>query len=295
MRLKVALTSHAVLFLISILLLVACSDKKDAEVTNFPLVSPARFDNIDTSTLLVTDYGNQAILLVDKQSLASFRSISVNGPPTGVAYTAYKGGRYFVGNGSMGSVDIYDAQGEFIGYLGGAKDLFGQVNDLAINEADEFVYVLDSKTSTISVYDFEGNLFSSDFTAEVLIRPTAILFGSDGLIYVSEFGPPATIRVLDDVGGFTGIISGSTVGFSMPQGLHVDNVGNLFIVESRTGEVRVLDATHAFVKSVGSRGTDVGELFYPLDVYVDPDTKDVFVTDNQNGRITVYRGEGVVP
>ena len=50
-----------------------------------------------------------------------------------------------------------------------------------------------------------------------------------------------------------------------------------------------------FVKNIGERGTDIGQLFYPLDVFVDDVSKDVFVTDNRNGRVTVFRSEGAMP
>ena len=109
---KGRLFSSGLVLLSFVLLLTSCSNRND-KVSSFPLASPARFSNLNDTTFIVSDYGNQAVLLVDKDSLTPFRSISLTGQPTGVAYTDRKGGRYFVGNRSSGSVDIYAAGGQF--------------------------------------------------------------------------------------------------------------------------------------------------------------------------------------
>ena len=82
----------------------------------------------------------------------------------------------------------------------------------------------------------------------------------------------------------------------MPQGIFFDADQNVFLVESRLGEIRIMDSINNFVKALGTPADpSVRELYYPLDVFVDDTNQDVFVTDNQNKRIVVYRGGGTVP
>ena len=86
--------------------------------------------------------------------------------------------------------------------------------------------------------------------------------------------------------------------FSTPQGLSVDSGNNVFLVDALTGKVLMfnLDTSRDVpLKTLGSVGSELGELFYPLDVVVDETTKDVFVADYRNGRITVFTGGGALP
>ena len=289
------------------------------------LASPARVAAVNSgSSLVVTDFSENKFCQVDMDTLAVTNCFAAMGKPSGIAYADYLGGRYFVGNRSVRSVDIFDAQGNFLKHLGGKTGLFDLVNDLAVNEDDEFVYVLDSKSARIDVYDFEGNLFVSDFTSGGLERPSAIEYGKDGKIYVSDFGDPGipgtssldfeevkpSIWVFDASGSLVDTLVGATSGgmgmpgvsiFSTPQGIYLDSTNNLFVVDALSGEVQVYDMNSASptymdqLKVIGSLGTGDGELYYPLDVYIDEPEKDVFITDNQNGRIVVFRGGGLIP
>ena len=90
--------------------------------------------------------------------------------------------------------------------------------------------------------------------------------------------------------------SGSAYGFSRPQGLAVVPNAYVLVAESAQGKVHMFNTTtSAGVKTLGSFGTGDGELFLPLDLWIDTTTYDVYVTDNRNGRITVFAGGGIVP
>jgi len=291
------------------LLVGGCSEENVSE-SSVPLPqtlsSPMRISAADSSHLLVSDYAENKVCEVDRTTLALNWCFVTKGQPTGVVYTDFGGGRYFVGNKSVGSVDIFDGRGRFLGHLGGRTNVFGRVNDLAVNENAGLLYVLDSKFARLNVYDFSGNVVVDDLTSGGLVSPAAIVVAPSGLIYVSDYGDTGNfndqaIKVFNADGSLNGapIYSGggsfSAPGFSAPQGLFVDAYGNLFFVDAGMGHILVYDATRTYVKTVGVRGTDVGQLYYPLDVFVDSVNNDIFVTDNQNGRVTVYRGEGVVP
>ncbi|MBE0501843.1 MAG: NHL repeat-containing protein [Desulfuromonadales bacterium] len=306
MFLKTIVRRYFCLVLFAVLtLLVACSDHRDAAVTTFSLSSPARIAALDSDTLLITDFGANKFCTVDKLSLQIVNCFSAKGKPTGIAYADYKGGRYFVGNRSVRSVDMFDSHGSFIGHLGGGTGLFGLVNDLAINRADGSVYVLDSKAAIVSIYDFDGRLVVKDFTPGGLDNPSALSLGPDGKVYISDFGTAddfndQSIKIFDKTGVLIdSILSGGSSfkspAFTSPQGLFIDGSSNIFMADSGLGTIFIYDSSFTFIKNVGERGSEPGQLFYPLGLFVDEVSRNIFISDNRNGRVTVLLGAGVVP
>ena len=110
------------------------------------------------------------------------------------------------------------------------------------------------------------------------------------------------VQIFDYDGNLLKTISGK-IGmmgrrFSSPQGLAVDGLGHIFLVDCLIGRVLVLDRnTGATVKSLGTYGRSgaPGEMALPLDVVIDSRSKDVFVTNNHLGRIEVFVKGGLVP
>jgi len=300
------LCAKKILGALMLLTLVAGCDNSTSVPTHStpPLIlsvsSPYRMVEFDADSLLVSDARTNAVHFIDKSSLMPTKSLRVSGRPSGIAHFS---NLLYVGNLTTGSVDVVDTDGTFQFHLGGSQGLFQQVNDISIDQSAGLVYVLDSQAALIRTYNAnDGSDTGLVIGSGVLARPTALEVDQiDGRILVSDYGASPTpipqIRVFnsDGSGATADPILGSTVGFSMPQGLFVDSDQNLFLAEARTSEVRITDSGYNYVQSVGSRGVGEGELYYPLDVFVDDSTKDVFVTDNQNRRITVYLGGGTVP
>jgi DNA-binding beta-propeller fold protein YncE len=290
--------------------LSGCDNGGGSSTAPQALGSPARVAAVDSGAdIVVTDYSEDKFCLIDKSTLAVSSCFTAKGQPTGIAYVDFDGGRYYVGNKSVRSVDIYDAQGNLLGHLGGSIGLFGRVNDLAYDSVDQQLFVLDSERKEIKLYELDGSFTGVSFGPGVLIRPTAIDYDPvSGSLFVSDFGDPASgilprIKILDQDGFELDEIAAIETGgllnreqtFSSPQGMAIYN-GHLFVVDSGPSEVQVYNlATKAQVKVIGILGEGDGKLFYPLDVFVDPSNGDVFVTDNRNGRVAVYRGEGEVP
>jgi len=302
-----------------LLTLPGCSDDS-ATTRPLALSSPARIVPLEAQTLAVSDYTENRVCLVDETTLAVSFCFPTKGQPTGVAYSDYDGGRYYVGNRSVGSVDIYDARGAFLGHLGGRTNLFGRVNDLAVDPVKQRVLVLDSATREIRQFALSGLDTGVSFGAGDLRKPTALAVVPDtGEVLVSDFGDPASfidpcpqIRVFTSDGSLDGsrAIVGSLGGggmlggcggtgqFSAPQGVFVDSAHNVFVVDALTSKVLVFNldtARDVPIKTLGQMGIGEGELFYPLDVAVDAVSQDLFVADNRNGRITAFSGGGVLP
>ena len=93
--------------------------------------------------------------------------------------------------------------------------------------------------------------------------------------------------------GMGGSTSYSAI-FSTPQGLWVTSSNQLFVADALSGQIKIFNLINKEAGvPLGSLGINEGELHYPLDVLVDEATNDVYVADNQNGRITVFVGGGV--
>ena len=95
-------------------------------------------------------------------------------------------------------------------------------------------------------------------------------------------------------GNYVETITGDS---SRPQGLAVDENGIIFLVDSLLGEVLV------YQKSPDSTGYEElyreggGDNFMrlPLDIVIDPLTRNLYVTNNQLGRVEVFLGGGDLP
>ena len=309
MPLKIFVRIFPCLIIVTAMTLMAsCSDNPDpgAVTTTFPLVSPARFAEKDATTLLVSDYAGQAIHLVDKQSLEPIQSISFKGQPTGVLSS---GGQYYVANKSTRSIDVLDAQGNLLYHLGSQTGLFLQINDIDIDELNGLIYAVDTKAGLIKVFDLNNpDTAPTEIGATVLINPTALFFDQmTRRLYVSDFGDAPNgilprIHILDADGMLIGAIVASpggmmgTQSFSTPQGLFVDADGLLYMVDALSSEIQIYDlSTNRMVKTFGQSGSSEGALFYPLDLFVEAGSKDVYVADNRNGRIVLFPAGGVLP
>jgi len=267
------------------------------------ITTPVRLSSGEAQSLLVADYSENKILLVDRQSLEPIEGIRVSGRPTCVAYSA---GKFFVGNRTTGSVDVLDRHGNFLYYLGGQANLFGQVNDLAIDEQLGLVYVVDAKHPGIRVFHFDGSSAGEDLGVGTLVQPTGIFVDPvSGDVVVSDHGSKekindSSIYFFSSSGSLIKSLSGKSgfmgYTFAAPQGLFVDDQGYLFMAEAGFCQVLVLDpVSGAVVSKIGTRGSGDGELNVPQGVFVDRVSRDVFVSDTRNGRVVAFRGAGVVP
>jgi hypothetical protein len=267
-----------------------------------PIVSPVRITGFDESTFLVADAGANALSLVSSSTLQPMDSLRLNGKPTAVAYSD---GLFFFGNRYNRSVDVLDAEGNFLYYLGGRAVLFKQINDLAIDGSKKIIYALDTQSALIKSFNFDGSSAGSDIGEGTLEHPTALTVDPiNGDILVSDFGEPSDPQVwifnssgalVDSIVGKTGGWFNPQLAFSTPQGLFVDSTNHLYLTDALSGEIKIYSLqNNELVKTLGTVGTGPEQLYYPLDVYVDDVSRDVYVSDNRNGRITVFPGGGVI-
>ncbi len=298
-----ALSGLPVMVVLALLLLAQQSLAQPAGPDHAQLISPARIAAIeDGGPLLVTDYNTQSVCMVNRTTLAVLRCFAVEGRPLAVAWA---GGRVYVGNETAGSVEVYNLGGKWQFDLGGAKGTVKQPSGMAVDEQSSKAFVVDGAEKDIKVFDLGGGLLytiGGDLWGEgKLVNPTAVAVDSArGEVLVSDYGDPAgffpaRIKIYDFAGNYIREISGRTGGFSRPQGLSVDD-DHVFVTDGVLGQVIVFDRTSGGkLKTLGAFGTNPGQLMLPLDVLVDPSTKDVFVVNNRPGRVELFEEGGLLP
>ncbi len=276
------------------------------------LISPIRLAIARNGLLLVSDSRTRRIVKLNRGNLGVIGSFEVKGKPIAVAADGHK---IYVGNTKTHRVEVYGKRGQLLYTLGGEGYEFQRPIDIAIDRARGHVFVVDGGAKLIEVFDVStdpvGTLLrtipAGGADPDVLTNPTAIAVDTTRQeVIVSDYGQlgvgSARVQIFDYAGNHLKSISGKAgmMGkrFSRPQGLAVDCQGHIFLVDCFIGRVLVLNRnTGRTVKSLGTYGRSgaLGEMALPLDVVVDPRTKDVFVTNNRLGRIEVFVKGGLVP
>lgn len=270
---------------------------------------PIRVAVTSSGHVLITDHYGSRVVEWDPAKNKVKRSIDVLGMATGLAWGS---GKIYVGNETTQSVEVYSRTGKLLSVLGGAPGLVSRPNDIAVDSDAGLVFVVDAQTRLVQVYSSYDSGGALLYTipaagAEPLHRPTSLTvdparrevlvsdFGEFG-----SFGSKARVSIYDYDGSYLGGISTKAqvaeYRFSAPQGLTVNGLGQVYLVDSMRGQVLVFDReTLKGVATIGEAGRAPGNLLFPLDVEIDGKTSDVYVTNYRLGRVEVFIGMGVSP
>lgn len=134
----------------------------------------------------------------------------------------------------------------------------------------------------------------------ILQAPQSIAINSDGNVYVSDKRRKA-IFVFTEKGKFISELkpNGDKEYKWDPMGLAFDKSDNLYVTDTyadhqvivltRTGKLKLKFGSTA---SAGKKGEYLGKFFFPNDVTVDNDNKNIYVADSNNRRVQVFSAEG---
>ena len=267
------------------------------------LQSPVRLALHPSGRLLVTDRRLAGVVDWDAERSRVVGFFETPGRPVGVAWAW---GKVYIGNDSSGAVEVYTSGGKFVTTLGQV----GQVrrpSDIAVDTRQGLIFVTDAKLGRVVVYNHKGQLVRMLPApgAPPLNVPTGIALDMErGEVLVSDFGDAgwfsmdAWVRIYDYEGNYREGISGRKAGiygFSRPEGLAVNRLGQIYLVDSLRSQVLVFDRTTlAGIATIGEAGTGNGQLLLPVDVVISDKTDDLFVTNHRHGTVTVFKGMGAV-
>ena len=242
---------------------------------------------VDASgNVYVSDIGWGEVMIFDNNGiLVKSIEYGVNIAPVGVALDA--NGNIYVGDTNIFNpgVRVFDKTGTFLTSIA-SPDVgqFSIPDGVAVASNGNF-YVADSK---LHVFDNKGklleigNLRSVDGFGGVAVD-------TNGSIYVTDIW---NLQVFDDQGIFVRSIA--MPGYEPEAvGVAVDGIGNIYVTDSRIDEatVRVFDTSGTLLRSIGSYGSDVGQLDNPWGVAVDS-SGNVYVADCHNYRIQKFDASG---
>ena len=265
------------------------------------LHSPIRLTMTPEGNLLVSDYQLGMITTVDRKTLKATRWFPVEGKPLGVAYAK---GHIYVGNASKKCVEVYARGGKKLYQLNG---VIKQPTDIAIDEKQGLVFVVDGTQKKVKVFNLKGKFIRSfpGLDPDNLVNPTGIAVDpANKEVFVSDYGDTTKyiyprIQIFDYDGNLLDTIPGKKgmfgMRFSRPQGLAVDEAGHVFMVDCYSGEIMVFDRYNgSTLKTMAGYGTDPGQLRLPLDIVINPSSKDIYVTNNRSATIEIFENGGVL-
>lgn len=161
--------------------------------------------------------------------------------------------RLFVSDGKMHRVLIFSAKRTVEGQITeGLTDPVG----LAIDTTNRFVYVVDTQQDQVLVYD------------------------ADSRKLLRRIGTGGKNHFLTSPGDF-----------GAPQGVAVDQDGNVYVIDTMNNRVEIFDADGNFLSTFGKAGDGPGYFARPKGIAVDSDGH-IWVADQMQDRLQVFNREG---
>jgi DNA-binding beta-propeller fold protein YncE len=128
-----------------------------------------------------------------------------------------------------------------------------------------------------------------------MVNPRGIAFDRAGAMYVTEGWDRNQIRkyspsgVFDTTWGSEGSGDGQ---FTSPQGITIDNLGNVCVADTSNHRIQTFTASGAFITKWGRSGGGNLMFFFPNGVAADG-AGNVYVADTSNHRVQKYTSSGV--
>jgi DNA-binding beta-propeller fold protein YncE len=238
--------------------------------------------------------------------------------PHGIAFhygsdrTSDRDDRLYVVDTNNHHVDVFNVRGTFLFRFGSkgstcaSKQFVGDMRGLAVDQANDLVYVVDAAGNKIHKFDLAGNVVApgcfgttgsgdgqfSDGGREITVDDRGNVWVGDMPNFRAQKFSPSGQFLLEvpnppqppPPGGFNG-----------PRGVAIDPDGNLFITDTYNQRVQKLANDGSFLDQWGSRGRSGPYGFnYPRMIATDPNTGAFAVADTDNHRIRKYGNNGTL-
>ena len=207
--------------------------------------------------------------------------------------------------------------------VSGDDEYLGTPSAIAVHRSSNFIYVADSSTDSISVFDDDGDFqfsFDDDDSGNEFKDPSGMIVDeSEDILYVADTGnnrilmfeltdgdncPSGTDEVVNDEVCFVDDFGSSGSGdgkFDEPAGLAFDEDENmLYVADTENNRIQVFEIISGntcpsgtdeiidgvcFVEEFGSSGSTDGRFNAPSGLALDEDNGLLYVADTDNNRI----------
>lgn len=146
-------------------------------------------------------------------------------------------------------------------------------------------YITDPDVGSLFIYDADLVL---KFELKGLHKPLGVAIDSLGRILIGNDGRD-NIEVYDPANGDLLAVFGEGL-VKMPNAITVDELGYIYVTESRLNTVRVFDSSYNPVRAIGRAGDGASELQFPVDAEVIG--ANIFVADQGHARVQVFDLDG---
>ena len=227
------------------------------------------------------------------QSKVPHYELSIYGTSNPIAVAASPTGDriYVTENNAPRLVHVYDHNGKQVGTLSppASSGPTHIPNYVAINPTNQEVYVSDGSTAKIYIYSAQGTYLRTFApTGNVgTWKPLGLAFGHDGTLYATDIqgsGKAHRVVVFSPSGAL--VRSMGAPGLLFPNGIAVDQHGNINVADSNNGRLLVFTPAGKIVGLVG-HGVGSGDLGLPRGVAVDGASR-LYVVDSSDHMIRIY-------
>lgn len=247
----------------------------------------------DGSRLYVADVNNNAVKVLDPQSLATIGAFGSGelSRPHDVAFDP--AGRLLVADTGNGRIAIYQVSAE-------SGRLVDEITGLASPEGvvaapDGTIYLTNVGRHNVEAWR-DGKRIARiggrGSGANEYIRPHDIDIGPNGHIYVSDPGNDR-IQILDDALRMIGEIGGDRYRFNEPKYVAINEKGWIFVVDEFNNQIKILNKTFEIIGIIGTgkSGPGPNRFNQPEGAEIRGDT--LWISDTHNGRIMRFSLAGM--
>ena len=218
-------------------------------------------------------------------------SIYGTSKPVGVAVSPAGDRIYVTEENAPNLVHVYDKAGKQVGTLA-PPSTTGHTHAptyVAINPTNQDVYVSDNSTNKIYIYNSKGTYLRT-FAPKGNVgawHPLGVAFGPDGSLYATDIqGSGKAHRVVAFSPEGTLLRSMGAPGLSFPNGISLDQHGNIDVADSNNGRLLIFNPAGKIIGLVGS-GVGSGDLGLPRGVAVDLAGR-LYVVDSSDHMVRIY-------
>lgn len=221
------------------------------------------------------------------------------GAPYGMAVDDYDG-RLFVAEFDNDRVQVFDADGGYLGQFGasgtGNGQFFGPMG-VAVNQSTRDIYVTDTLNHRVqrfnSAWVYQGQFGGPGSGDGQFDRPKGVAVDGSGNVWVADANNHRMQR-FSAAGVYQARFGSAGVGagqFNGPTGVTVGPDGSVWVADTANHRVQQFDGSGNWTQTIGSYGNGDGQLRYPQFMAVNA-AGSLLVTDTSNSRVQMFSPDG---
>jgi DNA-binding beta-propeller fold protein YncE len=216
--------------------------------------------------------------------------------PYGIAIDSK--GMVYVADQRVGAIFIFNTETRDCQMIrNGIEAHFGWINGLAIDD-DDRLFVSDGKMHRVLIFNTKHEVENQ--ITEGLVDPVGLAIDTTNrFLYVVDTQQDQvivydadTLKLLRRIGtGGKNHFLTTPGDFGAPQGVALDQDGNVYVTDTLNNRVEIFDADGNFISEFGKHGDGPGYLARPKGIAVDSDGH-IWVADQVEDRLQVFNRDG---